>query len=97
MKKKKKSNKRKGQDFEKQCQKTINSGALSFDKGDLKTDQHVIECKFTTKKGYRITTKTLEKIWDDALDASKLPLMIIGIEGEEYRWRLVVQIEKEKI
>lgn len=84
-------------DYEAKCIKSINSGALSFSPGDLSTDKYCIEAKFTDKKGYRITSKTLEKIWDESLDANKEPLMIIGIAGEEYRWRLVVQIEKEKI
>lgn len=94
---KKKSNKRKGMDFETKCQKSINSGALSFSPGDLSTDQYCIECKITDKASYRITSKTLEKIWSESLDANKLPLMIIGINGEEYRWKLMVTIEKERV
>jgi len=92
---KKKTNKKAGQDFENKVQKTINSGTMWHGKGDLKTDEHVIECKFTEKKGYRITTKTLQKLWDEALDANKLPLLIIGIKDDGYRWMLKVQINRE--
>ncbi len=77
-----KSNKEKGQKFEDRCRKTINSGAYEFDKGDLKTEDYVIECKYTDKKGFRISTKILEKLWNEALDAGKLPLLIVGIKDE---------------
>jgi hypothetical protein len=86
--------KNKGRKFENECQKTINSGAF-FDKGDLKTEDYVIECKFTEKKGFRISTKILEKIWGEALDANKLPLLIIGIRDGTVQYNLTVQINKE--
>jgi hypothetical protein len=97
MPKPKNNNKRKGMKFESLVQKTINSGALSFDKGDLKNDEYVIECKFTEKKGYRITTKLLDKLWDEALDSNKLPKLIVGIEDGKHRWMLNVSIEREVI
>lgn len=95
---KKKSNKEKGQKFERKVEKTINSGALSFDKGDLKSDEYVIEVKFTEKKGYRLTTKVIKKIWEEALEANKLPLLIIGIDDETNQclWRLKIDIERER-
>jgi len=97
MPKKNKSNKRKGQEFENKVQKTLNSGSLWFDKGDLKTDDYIIECKFTEKKGFRITTKLLQKLWEEALNACKLPFLTIGIEDEDEkcRWLLKVKIERE--
>ena len=91
----KKSNKKKGMKFEKIVERTINSGALWFDKGDLKNDDYVIDCKMTDKKGFRITNVMLEKLWDEALNANKLPKLIIGIENEKYRWLLNVEINKE--
>ena len=90
----KKSNKAIGGNFEEQCQKTINSGAF-FQKGDLKTADHVIECKYTEKKGFRISTKILEKIWGEALDANKLPYLIIGIKDENITWTIKCEITKE--
>jgi hypothetical protein len=86
--------KNKGRKFEDECQKTINSGAF-FQKGDLKTSDYVIEAKFTEKKGFRISTKILDKIWNDALDAQKLPLLIIGIKDGTVQYNLTVQINKE--
>ena len=95
MNKKKQPNKKIGNEFEKKVQKTINSGQLWFNKGDLHTDDYVVECKYTEKKGYRITTKLLQKIWDEALDANKLPLLIIGIKDKDCRWMLKINVEKE--
>lgn len=93
---KKKSNKKKGMDFENKVQKTLSSGALWFDKGDLKTKNHVIECKFTEKKGFRITLKMLKKLFDEACDANKQPALIIGIKDEEYLWTLTAKLERER-
>jgi len=90
----KKTNKSKGSEYEKECQRTINSGAF-FQKGDLKTEDYVIECKYTEKKGFRISTKILEKIWGEALDANKLPLLIIGIKDGTVQYNLTVRINKE--
>jgi len=87
--------KNKGRKYEDRVKKTINSGALWFDKGDLKTSDHVIECKFTEKKGFRISTKILEKIWNEALEAQKLPALVIGIKDGKYLWTLNVSIKKE--
>lgn len=80
---KKNKSKKKGQDFEKKVQKAINSGALWFSKGDLSTDNYVIECKYTDKLSYRITQKTLEKLWNDAFDSGKLPYFVIGISRND--------------
>jgi len=87
--------KEKGSKFEKKIERTINSGALWFDKGDLKSDEYLIDCKYTEKKGFRITHKMLEKIWNEALESNKLPRLIIGIKGIDYEWTLGVTINKE--
>ena len=94
-----KTNKKKGNDFENKVSKTINSGSLWFDKGDLKVGDYLIECKMTDQKGYRITTKLLKKLWDESLTANKLPALIIGIRDEENTdmvWLLQVQINKKR-
>jgi hypothetical protein len=92
---KKKSNKKKGQKFEEKVRKTINSGALWFNKGDLETDDYLIECKHTEKKGFRISTKLLEKLWDEALSSNKLPFLVIEIEGENEIFTIKADIEKK--
>lgn len=97
MKQQKKSNKKKGQEFENLVKKTLNSGGFWFDKGDLKTEDYVIEAKFTDKKGFRISTKILKKLWGEALDSAKLPLLTVGIQDEEEKclWFLTVKVEKK--
>lgn len=87
--------KEKGKKFENKIQKTINSGAMWFDKGDLKTDEYVIEAKYTEKKGFRISTKILNKLWNDALEANKFPLLTIGIKEDNCLWMLKVTINRE--
>ena len=92
---KKKTNKKKGMDYEQKVQKTLSSGSLWFNKGDLQTDNYVIECKFTEQKGFRISTKILKKLWEEALDANKLPLLMIGIKDEDCKWMMKVEINRE--
>ena len=75
--------KNKGREFEEKVQKCLNSGAFNFDKGDLKTSEYIIEAKYTDKKSYRISDKVLEKLWNDALEANKLPKLIIGISKND--------------
>jgi hypothetical protein len=88
-------NKNKGNKFEKKVQKCINSGSIWFDKGDLKTDDYLIECKYTEKKGFRISTKILKKLWNEALERNKLPAFIIGIKNEKETWLIKAIIERE--
>ena len=95
MKTQKNNSKKLGQQFEKKVQKTINSGQLWNDKGDLKTKDYLIECKVTEKKGYRVTLKLLQKIWKEALEANKLPMLIIGLKDENCKWMLRVEINRE--
>ena len=91
----KKSNKQKGINWEKRVEKCINSGSLWFDKGDLKSEDCIIECKYTEGKGYRISSKVLNKLWNDALDANKIPVLTIGIKDGNDLWMLNVNISKE--
>lgn len=91
----KKSNKQKGMDFEDKVFKTINSGALSFQKGDIHTKDYVIDAKYTDKKGFRISTLILQKLWVEALDSNKLPLLVVGIKDENIIWTITCNITKE--
>jgi len=83
-----------GRKFEEKIQKCINSGALFFDKGDLKTDDYLIECKYTEKKGFRVTKKILEKIWSEAFETNKLPKLIVGIKDNGKDWILDITINR---
>jgi len=94
---KKNKNKIIGGEFEERVFKTIASGVLCFQKGDIQTKDYVCELKFTEQKGFRITTKILEKLWNQALDSSKLPMLVIGIKNDKYIWKLTCQITKENV
>ena len=91
---KKKSNKKIGNSFEEKVQKAINSGALWFSKTDLTTKDFAIEVKYTERKGFRITTKMLRKLWEEAYDQNKMPRMIIGIKDENDDWVLSIDVHK---
>jgi len=75
--------KNKGRDFEEKIRKTIASGNLWFDKGDINTENFLIETKYTDKKSFRITEQIINKIWNDALDSNRLPRIVIGIPKNE--------------
>jgi hypothetical protein len=73
----------KGEKFENKVQKTIASGRFWSSKGDLRCEDYCIECKYTDKKGFRLTTAILEKLWSQALDSSKEPMISIGIKRND--------------
>lgn len=78
-----KNNKNKGKDFETKIYKTISSGSIWFDKGDIKTENFLIDAKYTDKKSFRITENIIHKIWNEALERNKLPKLVIGIPKNE--------------
>ena len=86
--------KRKGSKFEKKVKQSIDSGRMWFNPGDLtlgtKYNNYVIECKETDKKGFRISDKLLNKVWSDALDNAKLPLIVLRVQD----YKLTIQISK---
>ena len=88
--------KNKGRQAEVKFIKTINSGAF-YQKGDAISDTHCLEIKYTEKKSFSITTKILEKLWEQSFSQNKYPLLGIVIEHESDRWLLKVDITKEKI
>lgn len=61
---------------------TIASGALYFQKADVRTDKYLVECKYTDKGFYSLTTKTWEKIRSEAIkDGLRIPVMQIELYG----------------
>lgn len=60
---------------------TVASGALSFQKADVRHDQWLIECKTTSKPYYSLTERTWDKIESQAIkDGIRMPLMCIDLE-----------------
>lgn len=63
---------------------TIASGALYFQKADVRNDKYLVECKFTEKDHYSLTLKTWEKIRSEAIkDGLRIPVMEIEVYGKD--------------
>lgn len=89
------NSKKKGQDFEKEFIKTINSGAF-FKDADAKSDNQCLEIKYREGKGFNITTKILDKIWGEAFNNQRFPVLGIGIRDGKVLWKLKVSITREE-
>lgn len=61
------------------------SGASDYAKGDVKTDDFLVECKQTEKKSLSVKGKWLSKITREAMAAGKTPALSIEIKGIEDR------------
>lgn len=81
-----KSNKERAQKRERSAAKelggrsVIGSGALWFDKGDIKTEKFLIEDKFTDSDSYSIKLSILNTIEKQASKVHKVPLLRFGFE-----------------
>jgi Holliday junction resolvase len=52
-------------------------------KETLKTEDYVIECKYTDKSGIKITLAMLEKLCKKAKSLNKIPRLVLGIKKNE--------------
>lgn len=86
--------KTKGQKWEKIFIKTLNSGAI-FGDADATSQEEALEIKFREGKGFNITTKILEKLWEQAFNQNKIPLLGIGIKDGNNLWLLKIQVNKK--
>lgn len=60
---------------------TIASGALYFQKADVRNSKFLVECKTTEKKSFPLTTKIWDKIEKESLrDNMRIPLLCIDVE-----------------
>ena len=50
---------------------------------DVVSNKYYIECKYTAGKGYRITTKTWDKIYWEAIRAGREPVIALKIDDTE--------------
>lgn len=53
-------------------------------KGDVKTERFLVECKFTDKTQYVLKLDTLNKIAKEALQAGREPLLSLDIYGKQF-------------
>lgn len=57
--------------------KTLASGSLPGDKGDVVTPLLRIECKTTSAKSFSVTREMVQKIETEALSTSRIPGIVI--------------------
>jgi len=87
----KENTRKKGKQGEDLVRDTINSGALWFDKGDQKSKNYLIEVKKTDKKGFRISTKLIDKIVREAYTVKKEPLIVIVLPNHILHVRIKIR------
>lgn len=64
--------------------RTAASGAFWSRKGDVRTDDLLIEHKWTGKKSFTIKSDVLEKIVTEAILDSRIPVLGIHLNGKNY-------------
>ena len=67
------------------------SGAFWSRKGDVRTDDLLIEHKWTGKKSVTIKSQVLQKITTEAILDSRMPVLGLHLDGEDY----VVLLEED--
>jgi len=60
---------------EKAAVRTINSGAFYVDKGDIRTDEYLIEHKMTGGKSITVSLAVIKKIFLEATLVGKIPVL----------------------
>ena len=70
----------------------VASGALWGNKGDVRHDDFLVECKTTEKPYYSLTMKVWEKIEKEAVrDGLRIPLMCVDINNGEDRYAVFLE------
>jgi hypothetical protein len=65
-------------------QKNVASGAFWFRKGDVRSQDLLIEHKWTGKKSFTVQASVLEKITTEALIDSRTPVLGISLNDVNY-------------
>lgn len=73
---------------EKKAVRTINSGAHWIDKGDLKTEDCLVEHKFTDKRSIIVELDVVEKIYKEATLTGKIPVLWYELGGYKFIGRI---------
>jgi hypothetical protein len=72
-------------------QRSAASGAFWSRKGDVRSDELLIEHKWTGKKSVTIKSEVLKKITTEAILDSRIPVLGLHLDGENY----VVLVEED--
>lgn len=69
----------------------LNSGALpqAGSKGDVKTENELYDSKYTAAESYLLTTKTLNKIEQEALAQQRTPVLSIEFGSNNKRYMVM--------
>lgn len=65
-------------------QRTAASGAFWSRKGDVRTDDLLIEHKYTGKKSISLTSAVLGKIRTEAIMDGRMPVLAFHLDGRDY-------------
>lgn len=60
------------------------NSCITSKKGDIKTDEYLVECKYTNKDAYKLSFKTWEKIVVEASNAFKTPLFACRSQAGDF-------------
>lgn len=63
--------------------KSRGSGNYWSEPADIKSENFLIECKYTKNKSFSISIEKWQKIYDEALFSHRLPLLSIQIKDVE--------------
>lgn len=65
-------------------QRTAASGAFWSRKGDVRSDDLLIEHKYTSKKSISLTHAVLDKIRTEAIMDGRMPVLALHLSGRDY-------------
>lgn len=65
-------------------QRVVASGAFWSKKGDVRTKDLLVEHKFTGKASFSLKATVLEKIVKEAIMDSRMPVLGISLNNEDY-------------
>jgi hypothetical protein len=76
--------------------RTKQSGG-GYQKGDVKSDKFIIECKCTKFKSFSITERLLDKLEKDSFGSEKVPVICIDLEDGKRRFWVLTDDAFEKV
>lgn len=75
------------------------NSSLATKKGDIRCEDYLIECKYTSKECYTLDCKTWEKIVEEAIGCGKIPLFACRSQAGDFAlgYQLDFDIDKPTI
>lgn len=60
------------------------NSCIAFKKGDIKSEEYLVECKCTGKDCYTLSSKTFGKIINEAINSFRIPLFAARTNNSDY-------------